>query len=66
MKNLCCLFTCLTTRALQIDVVPIVEADACLAAITIIMARGGELKIMFRIEAREVCEIDSSLELIGH
>ena len=41
MERWCCLFTCLTTRALHIEVVPSLEADACLAAITRFIARGN-------------------------
>ena len=34
MKRWYCLFTCLTTRAVHVEVVSSLEADACLAAIT--------------------------------
>ena len=33
-KPWCCLFTCLTTRALHAEIVPRLKADACLDAIT--------------------------------
>ena len=39
MKRCCCLFTCLTTRAVLVEVVPSLETDACLAAITRFIAQ---------------------------
>ena len=42
MKRWCCLFTCLTTRALHIEVVPSLEAETCLTAITRFIARRGK------------------------
>ena len=47
MKQWCCLFTCLTARAVQIEVVPSLEADACLAAITRFIARRGKPNVIF-------------------
>ena len=41
MKRWCCPFTCLTTRAVHIEVVPSLEAETCLTAITGIIVRRG-------------------------
>ena len=42
MKIWCCFFTCLTTRAVHIEVVPSLEAETCLTAITRFIARRGK------------------------
>ena len=42
MKRWCYLFTCLTTRAVHIEVVPSLEAETCLTAITRFIARRGK------------------------
>ena len=42
MKRWCCLFTCLTTIAVHIKVVPSLEAETCLTAITRFIARRGK------------------------
>ena len=42
MKRWCCLFTCLTTRVVHIEVVPSLEAETCLTAITRFIARRGK------------------------
>ena len=47
MKRWCCLFTCLTTRAVHIEVVPSLEAESCLTAITLFIARRGKPATIF-------------------
>ena len=42
MKRWCCLFTCMTTGAEHIEVVPSLEAESCLTAITRFIARRGK------------------------
>ena len=46
MKRWCCLFTCLTTRAVHVEVVPSMEADKCFAAITRFIARRGKSNVI--------------------
>ena len=42
MKRWRCFFTCLTTRAVNVEVVPSLEAETCLTAITRFIARRGK------------------------
>ena len=42
MKRWCCLFTCLTTRAVHIEVVRSLDTDSCLVAINRFIARRGK------------------------
>ena len=42
MKRWCCLFTCLTTRAVHIEVVRSLDTDSCLVAIKRFIARRGK------------------------
>ena len=42
MKRWCCLFTCLTTRAVHIEVVPSLDTESCLGALTRFIARRGK------------------------
>ena len=46
MKRWCCLFTCLATRTVHIEVVPSLEADECLAAKTKFNARRGKSNVI--------------------
>ena len=45
-KRWCCFFTCLTTRAVHIEVVPSLEAETCLTAITRFTARRNKPAII--------------------
>ena len=42
MKRWCCLFTCLTTRAVHIEVVRSLDTESCLVAINRLVARRGK------------------------
>ena len=67
MKRWCCLFTCLTTRAIHIEVVRSLDTDSCLVAINRFIARRGKPATIisdngtnFVGSAREMKESNSS------
>ena len=70
MKRWCCLFTCLTTRAVHVEVVPSLEAESCLAAITRFIARRGKPNIVLIDNGTNFsirnARTDRSLESIRH
>ena len=68
-KRWCCLFTCLTVRAVHIEVVPKIDTDSCLNAIMRFIARRGKPSTMisdngtnFVGAKRKFCRICCSME----
>ena len=48
MKRWCCLFACLTTRAVHIEVAESLDTESCLVAVTRFLARRGYPSIIIR------------------
>ena len=53
LKRWRCLFTCLTTRAVHIEVVRSLDTDSCLLAINRLIARRGKPTTIISLDPRE-------------
>ena len=61
-KRLCCLFTCLTVRAVHIEVVPKIDTDSCLNAIMSFIARRGKPSTMISDNGTNFVELKENLQ----
>ena len=62
MKRLCCFFTCLTTRTVQVEVAQSLDTESCLAAVTRSISRRGYPSIIISDNGTNFVGADNELK----